>query len=849
MESLVILIDRMAAADSLAQLDQWGHNLIMYAALAGSAETVARLLVADVSGKSLKARVSDGGHELDLLTLSAKHGQGEVIGVLLGAQNFSSTLLESSRQVVTAGAKGGGGGDLRGKRGICAALILACVTGHWIEQLNDAVLHELDEPDANGYTPIMHALANGQGAVARKLIAKGVACDELAPPREPGGPPRTLLMLAVQSIVMRPNETESLRDDVLETIKDLVKANAATGLPALDTVRYTSDELYTFMTDPSHVIGAALAHAASPADAEQVEFRYRCVRMMLVAAYREVPAAALSAFVALLFTMRSHADRVNLSDNELATTLRAEAMEVGTTVGLFVKTLPDLERERMLRSVPGDNFLRFAAESNCRKICFAPAITHHISLRWSGELMSALSTGEGVYRWGGRLPLTPRHVWLLTAITPVAWVVNLLLLPAVAVYPPVADAIRAFIDTFGVEGVDPRDTPQRPEGKPGYSPTMRVWWRSLVLFDVPMFKFVTAQLGSLGLLGLLLYVAPCFDWDQHQECFADGSEWHMFGDGSGLAGLLLRALGFPLPAEGADLELLQVANSAASGGQDVEEPNRRGLKAGRLRVSRDSTGASGGPATDALAAWDREPPHLFGLSRMTVYGLLIIYACSVLIASVRGGGHIAASHTYASALASMLALVYLGLDLVLFYGVDMSYPALQPMGLSLAAFLLWLDVARAVLLKTYTCGPSVLMLILMFNDVAVFLVLAFAIALGFALALFFNGMLQTVPTSASSMGLECPIEQGRFQSFAIALIEDLLGMGTVSEQVKCAKAEKDTISTLVLELYLIVGMILLLNMLIAMMCEHRAHTHSTRPHTPAPSELPAREPARPLPGP
>ena len=36
---------------------------------------------------------------------------------------------------------------------------------------------------------------------------------------------------------------------------------------------------------------------------------------------------------------------------------------------------------------------------------------------------------------------------------------------------------------------------------------------------------------------------------------------------------------------------------------------------------------------------------------------------------------------------------------------------MQPAMLSLAAFLLWLDVARAVLLKTFTCGPSVLMLL------------------------------------------------------------------------------------------------------------------------------------------
>ena len=309
----------------------------------------------------------------------------------------------------------------------------------------------------------MHALSHGQCAVARKLIAKGVKCDELAPPQEPGGPPRTMLQLAVQAIVLRPNEKAEQREEALDTLSDLVRAGAATALPSLDGRQYTSDEMYTLLRDPSHVLGLALGNAEEQIDAEQVDFRYRCVRVMLIAGFLESPGAALAAFVALLFTMRAHADRVHLSDNELATSLRDEAMEVcahtflplspprslcfslslllalslcslsasdamypvvlhahpcasslagprvrlrgqvGTTVGLFVKTLPDAERERLLRSTPGENFLRFAAESNCRKICFAPAISHHINLRWSGELLSALETGEGAYRWGGRL--------------------------------------------------------------------------------------------------------------------------------------------------------------------------------------------------------------------------------------------------------------------------------------------------------------------------------------------------------------------------------------------------------------------------------------------------------------
>ena len=466
MPSLVAIIRRLTPTPKdLAPVDSWGLNLVMYAALAGSASIVELLLAADTSGESLAARVTDGKHkDIDLLTLSAKHGQGKVIEALLRS-SVSRGLLKVSRQITSIGANlpavaetpaGGspvgrraGGGEKekaappseqlkhavqRGERGMSAALILACCTGHWIEELNEAVAHELDEPDANGYTPIMHALTHGQSAIARNLIAKGVACDEMVPPKEAGEAPQTLLMVAVQNVVSKPNTEESEREQALATIRDLVRAGAPTRLPSLHGQRFSKEELYAMMRSESHVIGAALCAAEAQIDSEQADFKYRTVRVMMAAAFREAPGGALCAFVALMFTMREHADRVHLSDNELATSLRAEAMELGATVGLFVKTLKDGERERLLRSVAGENFLRFAAESKCRKICFAPAITHHISLRWSGELMFALGSGEGVYQWGGRLPLTASQVRIFNRLPSPSTAFHRLPSPSIALH-------------------------------------------------------------------------------------------------------------------------------------------------------------------------------------------------------------------------------------------------------------------------------------------------------------------------------------------------------------------------------------------------------------------------------
>jgi ankyrin repeat protein len=52
------------------------------------------------------------------------------------------------------------------------------VTGHWIEELNQYLGFELDEPDANGYTPLMHALMYGKTQIVRNLIHKGADCTE-----------------------------------------------------------------------------------------------------------------------------------------------------------------------------------------------------------------------------------------------------------------------------------------------------------------------------------------------------------------------------------------------------------------------------------------------------------------------------------------------------------------------------------------------------------------------------------------------------------------------------------------------------------------------------------------------
>ena len=104
MQSLRTMLEQPPAA-KLLQADDWGHSLIMYAALSGASHIVELLLKSDNWQDVLAARVRDGEHEdLDVLTLTAKHGHGKVIQVLLREQ-YRPLLLDASLQNTKAGAR------------------------------------------------------------------------------------------------------------------------------------------------------------------------------------------------------------------------------------------------------------------------------------------------------------------------------------------------------------------------------------------------------------------------------------------------------------------------------------------------------------------------------------------------------------------------------------------------------------------------------------------------------------------------------------------------------------------------------------------------------------------------
>ena len=65
---------------------------------------------------------------------------------------------------------------------------------------------------------------------AHRNVGRGRPFDAQVPSRDKGEPPRTMLMLAVQSMLAFPLDTAEARADALETLASLVKAGVSLAL-------------------------------------------------------------------------------------------------------------------------------------------------------------------------------------------------------------------------------------------------------------------------------------------------------------------------------------------------------------------------------------------------------------------------------------------------------------------------------------------------------------------------------------------------------------------------------------------------------------------------------------------
>ena len=768
--------------------DFWGQSLTMYAAIQGDV-----FLIEELMGKTLPESkdVEDAGDGDEVYVLSAAHGHANVVTKLLEQrareEGVKAALLTPHR-----------------------ALIQMCIKGHWIPKLVEAHQKEINMSDEDGLTPLMHAIIEGCDDVVIKLLDFGVnvqVSDTRKTATSPEGPDSQTTKAPKKNVLMLALESGKLIEPA--TVEKLVEKGAPTNIPSLDDPSMSLREIHAELTADYHVIGSLLNRAVSmrATQADEAMRLFNLARLCLSTAFYEQPGAALCAAVRIAIGFQEFADKIRLQDVDKANEFSTASQAVGLCVGALVSTLDESDRETLFHTVPGNHFLRLSAQAQRKKMLSSPAIKMHITKRWTGQLMFATVDGEGAYRWGGALLLKSAHRTYLTMIICAAAIANLILLPFVAIYPPLENHVKGFLERLGSSGVDKRiswrtttagGVPVEDGGSlsSGYSKELLLWWNSLYLLDVPWFKFFIVQLCNGGLLAVLITLAPCvdiFNLDDGEGCFLDSS-W----DTASL---------FPGDKVGESI----------TGSGDVDGISRRFLKAaGKGRVGGGGNGDSGAGVSYVSSA----PDHIrLPVSQGAAYLVLALLLGSQLFSALRHSPSIAPATTYASAAAGLLVCLFLALDHynVVYPNVIRPEPGLYAM----ATFLQTIDISRALLLMTPSCGPYVLMLFSMLQDLAIWLWMLVSLIASFAAAVYINNTVE-------GQGTACSVSHDFF-GYMYTLFEITMGGDT---QVECNRNAKDYVSQGLMLLYYLMSMVLLMNMLIAMVC-----VHASRPRPPGPVRL------------
>lgn len=188
------------------------------------------------------------------------------------------------------------------------------------------------------------------------------------------------------------------------------------------------------------------------------------------------------------------------------------------------------------------------------------------------------------------------------------------------------------------------------------------------------------------------------------------------------------------------------------------------------------------------------------------YAMIILVLIAQLVSAVAHSPSLASATSYASAIAALLALGFFCLD---HYNLVYGWTVRPEPGLfAMATFLQTLDISRALLLQTPTCGPYVLMLFSMFEDLAIWLTMLAAVVLGFAAAVFANKVVE-----GGVGGATVCAQSHSFFGYVYTMFEITMGGDS---QIDCTRMAGDYVSLGLMLLYYLVAMILLMNMLIGM---------------------------------
>ena len=778
-------------------LDTWGHSEVHYAAAWGVVDAMELMNSQPETAADQQVFVADEedpDEMLDVLSLAVKHEQSGVVELLVSMPASSATSTNPGMP-----------SPAENQRRRKMALILACRLNKWSDELAASITYALDEPDEYGLTPLMWALCAGSDKVARELLARHADPTRVvsAPPssKEDGlrrSSSRSYRGSAFEaddarardlasSLVGKPMLLVAIESNAeLETIKELIRAGAPAALPSLDQTLHDASgrPLLLELQSTGHPIGLALVRATHANDAELIAAHYSMARSMLASAFCEKPGAALCASVAIAKSMERHALKMELEDAlDFADQLKLGARQVRTSVGALLSTLPAAQRQKLLLSVAGTNFMNIALSTGCEQMLYSQEIEAHLKQRWDGELLFAIRTGSATYRWGGKIRIsrTKRMVLAALAIFVVIPLNLFIVLPLVSIAPSLANGFLDALDVFGEAGIDHGGRRSVDSCTSGYSAHLTLWWRSLYLINVPGFKYYTALIGIIAMIVLMLSLDECFGAATQLQCFDMISK----SPANPFAGWFDFASG----------PFLQESSSGPVDTVDVSSGT----------FERDFSESQQSHRSKAL------------------YALFFVYPVAILPGIIRSGGSMASAHSLITAVAATLMLGYNTLGVLAFLGSSERFE-IESTLLGVAVGLLSLDVCRGILLSTYSTGPVLMMVFRMMYDVAMFGLIAVAISISFTLGLYLyntsTSWSESVTSYATTMDTatrsdECHFREGDFGSYVSTMHSKLLGFDGVSDQISCLRESSLVGQAGILAVYLLIVTILLINMLMA----------------------------------
>ena len=191
-----------------------------------------------------------------------------------------------------------------------------------------------------------------------------------------------------------------------------------------------------------HPIGAAIERGS-----------FQKAIAMLPAGFMTAPAAALYAGLCVSEAAQKGAWKRRVNDPAGARRLKQRSIEAELMALAMLQTLPEDRVDDLLRNNDGEMFLRKAAKLESIIILSQPVVQQYLVDDWYGSMLGCLKSGIGTNAWADRVPMEPGARFRLAMLFLfVALPLNMLFIPAIAIFPPLESSIISYLNSLGGHG-------------------------------------------------------------------------------------------------------------------------------------------------------------------------------------------------------------------------------------------------------------------------------------------------------------------------------------------------------------------------------------------------------------